>query len=99
MNGNEIRVLKGNREMLISPSHKEEYLLNGYSVIDETGKVLEQKLKSEDAVRAELEAANKRIVELEAELEAANKRRGRKGSGAEQPKDDAPGSDETGEQQ
>ena len=66
--GNMIRVLKGNREKLIPPTEKTEYLSNGYSVIDEDGTVLEQGVKSNHTLKSELEAANKRITELEAEL-------------------------------
>ncbi len=68
--GNMIRVLKGNREKLIPPTEKTEYLSNGYSVIDEDGTVLEQGVKSNHTLKSELEAANRRI----AELEAANRR-------------------------
>ena len=80
--GNMIRVLKGNREKLVPPTEKAEYLANGYSVIDESGKVLEQGVKSNHALKSELEAANKRIAELEAELAAlkGEGKRGRKGS-------------------
>lgn len=66
--GNMIRVLKGNREKLIPPTEKTEYLSNGYSVIDEDGTVLEQGVKSNHTLKSELEAANRRIAELEAEL-------------------------------
>lgn len=87
--GNMLRVLKGNQETLISPANKDEYLKKGYSVIDEDGSVLEQGVKSERMIKDELEAANKRIAELEAELkgykesdpaegEAEEKRRGRR---------------------
>ena len=68
--GNMLRVLKGNQETLISPANKEEYLKKGYSVIDEDGTVLEQGVKSERMVINELEAARKRIAELEAEIAA-----------------------------
>lgn len=66
--GNMIRVLKGNRERLISPTEKTEYLEMGYSVIDEDGTVLEQGVKSNHVLKEELDAANKRIAELEAQL-------------------------------
>lgn len=66
--GNMLRVLKGNQETLISPANKDEYLKKGYSVIDEDGSILEQGVKSERTVRNELEAAKKRIAELELEL-------------------------------
>ena len=66
--GNMLRVLKGNQETLISPANKDKYLKNGYSVIDEDGSVLEQGVKSERMVKNELDAANKRISELEAEV-------------------------------
>lgn len=65
--GNMLRVLKGNQETLISPANKDSYLKKGYSVIDEDGTVLEQGVKSERMIKDELEAANKRIAELEAE--------------------------------
>lgn len=68
--GNMLRVLKGNQETLISPANKEEYLRKGYSVIDEDGTILEQGVKSERMVINELEAANRRIAELEAEIVA-----------------------------
>lgn len=82
--GNMLRVLKGNQETLISPANKERYLNNGYSVIDEDGSVLEQGVKSERMVKNELEAANKRIAELETELAAlkGEGKRGRKSSEA-----------------
>ena len=63
-----LRVLKGNQETLISPANKDKYLKMGYSVIEEDGSVVEQGVKSEGTVRHELEAANKRIAELELEL-------------------------------
>lgn len=66
--GNMLRVLKGNQETLISPTNKEEYLKKGYSVIGEDGAILEQGVKSERMVINELEAARKRIAELEAEI-------------------------------
>lgn len=80
--GNMIRVLKGNREKLIPPTEKSEYLTNGYSVIDENGTVIEQGVKSNHTLKSELEAANKRIAELEAENAAlkGESKRGRKGS-------------------
>lgn len=82
--GNMLRVLRGNQETLISPANKEEYLKKGYSVIDEDGSVLEPGVKSERMVKNELEAANKRIAELEAELAAlkGEGKRGRKASEA-----------------
>lgn len=82
--GNMIRVLKGNREKLIPPTEKTEYLSNGYSVIDEDGTVLEQGVKSNHTLKSELEAANRRIAQLEAELSAlkGEGKRGRKGSEA-----------------
>lgn len=76
--GNMLRVLRGNQEVLISPANKAEYLKKGYSVIDEDGNVLEQGVKSERMVKNELDAANKRIGELEAEI-ARLKSRGRRG--------------------
>lgn len=66
--GNMLRVLKGNQETLISPANKDKYLKQGYSVIDEDGKILEKGTKSKHAVEEELKAANKQIAELEAEL-------------------------------
>ncbi len=66
--GNMVRVLLGNRERLISPMEKEKYLADGYSVIDESGAVVEQGVKSNHTLKTELEAANKRIAELEVEL-------------------------------
>ncbi len=82
--GNMLRVLRGNQETLISPANKEEYLKKGYSVIDENGSVLEHGVKSERAVKNELEVANKRIAELEAELAVlkGEGKRGRKGNEA-----------------
>lgn len=76
--GNMIRVLNGNREKLVSPTEKAEYLAAGYSVIDESGAVIEQGVKSNHTLKSELEAANKRIDELEAEL-AALKGDGKRG--------------------
>ncbi len=66
--GNMIRVVKGNREKLIPPTEKTDYLAMGYSVIDEDGTVLEQGVKSNHTLKSELEAANRRIAQLEAEL-------------------------------
>lgn len=63
-----IRVLRGNRERLIPSIEKEKYLAEGYSVIGDDGTVLEQGVKSNHTLKSELEAANKRITELEAEL-------------------------------
>lgn len=82
--GNMIRVLKGNRERLIPPTEKSAYLASGYSVIDESGIVIEQGVKSNHTLKSELEAANKRIAELEAELAAlkGEGKRGRKSSEA-----------------
>ncbi len=62
-----IRVLRGNQEMRISSLDKERYLKQGYSVIDESGTVIEQGVKSNHALKTELDAANKRIAELEVE--------------------------------
>lgn len=78
-----IRVLRGNQEIQISPSQKDEYLKIGYSVIDDNGNILEQGVKSNHTLKSELEAANRRIAELEEEnarlKEAAEKSgRGRK---------------------
>lgn len=79
-----IRVLRGNRERLIPSIEKEKYLADGYSVIDESGAVIEQGVKSNHTLKSELEAANKRIAELEAELAAlkGEGKRGRKASEA-----------------
>jgi hypothetical protein len=66
--GNMIRVIKGNQELLVSPVEKERLLADGYSVIDEDGTILEQGVKSNHVLKTELDAANKRIEELEAEL-------------------------------
>lgn len=63
-----IRVLRGNRERQIPSIEKEKYLAEGYSVIGEDGAVLEQGVKSNHTLKSELEAANRRIAELEAEL-------------------------------
>ncbi|MCM1057260.1 MAG: hypothetical protein NC517_06615 [Firmicutes bacterium] len=95
--GNMLRVLKGNQEMLISPANKEKYLKMGYSVIDEDGSVLEQGTKSEGTVRHELEAANRRIKELEeenAKLKAKTSRRGKK-DGEQEGQEEDPGQDES----
>ena len=73
--GNMLRVLRGNQEALISPANKAEYLKKGYSVIDEDGNVLEHGVKSERMVKNELDAANKRIAELEAEIARLKSRR------------------------
>ena len=73
-----IRVLRGNREKLVPSMEKEKYLAEGYSVIDEHGTVLEQGVKSNHTLKTELDAANKRIAELEAEI-AKLKSRGRRG--------------------
>lgn len=79
-----IRVLRGNRERLIPSIEKEKYLADGYSVIDESGTVIEQGVKSNHTLKSELESANKRIAELEAELAAlkGEGKRGRKSSEA-----------------
>lgn len=65
--GNMIRVVKGNREKLIPPTEKADYLAMGYSVINEDGTVIEQGVKSNHTLKSELEAANRRIAELEEE--------------------------------
>lgn len=82
--GNMIRVVKGNREKLIPPTEKTDYLAMGYSVIDEDGTVIEQGVKSNHTLKSELEAANKHIAELESELAAlkGDGKRGRKSSEA-----------------
>lgn len=79
-----IRVLRGNRERLVPSIEKEKYLAEGYSVIGEDGTVLEQGVKSNHTLKAELETANKRIAELEAELAVlkGEGKKGRKGSEA-----------------
>lgn len=79
-----IRVLRGNRERLIPSIEKEKYLADGYSVINESGTVIEQGVKSNHTLKSELETANKRIAELEAELAAlkGEGKRGRKSSEA-----------------
>ena len=79
-----IRVLRGNREKLIPSMEKEKYLAEGYSVIDEHGTVLEQGVKSNHTLKTELDAANKRIAELEAEIATlkGEGKRGRKSSEA-----------------
>lgn len=82
--GNMIRVLNGNREKLITPTEKSAYLASGYSVIDESGTVIEPGVKSNHTLKTELEAANKRIAELETELAAlkGDGKRGKKSSEA-----------------
>ena len=79
-----IRVLRGNREKLVPSMEKEKYLAEGYSVIDESGAVIEHGVKSNRTLKAELDAANKRIAELEAEIATlkGEGKRGRKGSEA-----------------
>lgn len=79
-----IRVLRGNRERLIPSIEKEKYLADGYSVIDESGAIIEQGVKSNHTLKTELDAANKRIAELEAENAAlkGEGKRGRNGSEA-----------------
>jgi hypothetical protein len=74
MVGNYIRVLKGNQELLISPTEKEKYLKMGYSVIEEDGSIVEQGVKSNHALRTELDEANAKIAELEAELAKKGRR-------------------------
>jgi len=37
-----IRVLKGNKEIRVEDHHKDKYLADGWSVIDDKGKVLEK---------------------------------------------------------
>lgn len=86
--GNMIRVLKGNREKLIPPTEKADYLAMGYSVINESGTVIEQGVKSNHTLKSELEAANKRIAELEVE-NARLKAKGRKGKKDGDPEDDS----------
>lgn len=90
--GNMLRVLNGNQETLISPANKDAYLKKGYSVIEEDGSIVEQGVKSERAVRNELEAAKKRIKELEeenAQLKAKASRKGKKDGEQEEKPDQA----------
>lgn len=87
--GNMIRVLKGNREKLIPPTDKTDYLAQGYSVIDENGTVLEQGVKSNHTLKTELDAANKRIAELEKENARLKGKSGRKGKNDEAVEEEA----------
>lgn len=73
MIGNFIRVLKGNQELLVSPTEKDKYLELGYSVIEEDGSIVEQGVKSNHALKTELDEAKAKIAELEAELAKKNK--------------------------
>ena len=82
-----IRVLRGNRERLIPPIEKEKYLADGYSVIGEDGSVLEQGVKSNHTLKTELDAANKRIAELEVELRGYKESDSAKSEAAEKGKD------------
>lgn len=82
-----IRVLRGNRERLIPSIEKEKYLADGYSVIGEDGSVLEQGVKSNHTLKTELDAANKRIAELEAELRGYKESDSAKSEAAEKGKD------------
>jgi cell division protein FtsB len=75
--GNYLRVLKGNQELLVSPTEKDKYLSNGYSVINEDGEIEEQGVKSNHALKTELDAANKRVAELEAENAKLKSKRGK----------------------
>ena len=82
-----IRVLRGNRERLIPSIEKEKYLAEGYSVIDASGAVIEQGVKSSHTLKTELDAANKRIAELEAELRGYKESDSAKSEAAEKGKD------------
>ena len=83
-----IRVLRGNREKLIPSMEKEKYLADGYSVIDEKGTVLEQGVKSNHTLKTELDAAKKRIAELEEENARLKAKSGRKGKKDETPENE-----------
>lgn len=91
-----IRVLRGNRERLISPIEKDKFLADGYSVINENGSVVEQGVKSNHVLRTELDAANRRIAELEAENEKLKAKAGRRGKKDDQEEDSVQSNGESG---
>lgn len=69
-----VKMVCGNREMLVPSEEKEKYLKLGFSVIDESGNVVEKGKKSIRDLEAELEAATKKNASLKSDLEAANRK-------------------------
>lgn len=74
MVGMAVKMVCGNREMLVPIEEKEKHLKKGYSVIDAKGNIVEKGEKTKRDLEVELAAANKKNAELEAELTAANKK-------------------------
>lgn len=64
-----IRVQRANVILDIRPEEKERYMEQGYSVIDENGKVLEAALSNDvNALRTEVLKLRKELAEKDAEI-------------------------------
>lgn len=63
-----VKMIRGNREKLVSSSEKEKYLKMGYSVIDESGKIIEQGSRTMRDLNDELAKKDEEITDLKTEL-------------------------------
>lgn len=63
-----VKMIRGNREKLVPFSEKEKYLKMGYSVIDESGKIIEQGSRTMRDLNDELAKKDEEIAVLKTEL-------------------------------
>lgn len=74
MVGMAVKMVCGNREVLVPTEEKEMHLKRGYSVIDAKGNIVEKGEKTKRDLEAELAAVNRKNLDLEAELLEVNKK-------------------------
>lgn len=67
-----MKAMKGNRITAISERDKDEYLRNGYAILDDDEKIIEQPLSDAADLRRQIESLKETIAEKDAEITTLN---------------------------
>lgn len=71
-----VKMVKGNREMTIDITQKQDFLKRGFSVIDENGQVIESGKASELDLKKQIEELKKENKSLKAKITRLEKKTG-----------------------
>lgn len=67
-----MKAMKGNRITAISERDKDEFLRNGYAILDDDEKIIEQPLSDAADLRRQIESLKEVIAEKDAEIATLN---------------------------